>query len=206
MDSALPAPRLLKARRRNTIIFVVGLLPVLLFSRPLIHLQEDFHEMIDSIGSVMIAICILGRSYSSLFVAGKKNVSVVSHGVYSVVRNPLYVFSFLGVIGIGLQSARLTILALLIAVFIYYYRKVVAGEEAFLRHKFGTDFDRYCANVPRWIPRFKNWNSPDEVTVQPAMILRTMTDALMFCIPLLLFELIELLQSDGVLPSFIALP
>lgn len=206
MEHTQPPPRLLKARRRNTILFVLILLPLLLFSRPLIHPNGTFHEIIDSVGGLLIAICMLGRSYSTLFVGGKKNVSVITYGVYSIVRNPLYVFSFLGVIGIGLQSGRVTILTLLLLVFVYYYRKVVAGEEAFLRHKFGADFDNYCAQVPRWIPNFKNWHTPDEVLAQPVMVLRTMTDALMFCIPLFLFELVQMLQYQGVLHAFVTLP
>jgi hypothetical protein len=36
------------------------------------------------------------------------------------------------------------------------YRKIVDQEESFLRNTFGEEFGRYCAVVPRWLPRLKN--------------------------------------------------
>lgn len=30
-------------------------------------------------------------------------------------------------------------------------------EEPTLRQKFGVDYDEYCSNVPRWIPRWHAW-------------------------------------------------
>lgn len=204
MSSA--APRLLKARRKNTIFFIILLLPLLFLTGPMIADKTNLREAINIVGGLLITICILGRSFSSLFVGGKKNEMVVTHGVYAVVRNPLYVFSFLGVLGIGLQSGRLTLLLLLVAAFVYYYRKVVAGEEAFLEHKFGQSYKDYCAQVPRWLPALQQWHTPDEVLAQPKMVLRTMTDALMFCFPLILFQLIEALQQQGWLGVLVRLP
>jgi protein-S-isoprenylcysteine O-methyltransferase Ste14 len=30
-------------------------------------------------------------------------------------------------------------------------------EERGLRQRFGEDYDVYCANVPRWLPRRRPW-------------------------------------------------
>jgi protein-S-isoprenylcysteine O-methyltransferase Ste14 len=31
-------------------------------------------------------------------------------------------------------------------------------EEPTLRAKFGADYEEYCRNVPRWIPRTRAWS------------------------------------------------
>ena len=33
---------------------------------------------------------------------------------------------------------------------------VMVYEEPMLRHKFGAEYEAYCQQVPRWIPRFRN--------------------------------------------------
>ena len=35
---------------------------------------------------------------------------------------------------------------------------VIAYEEPALRKLFGADYDEYCRNVRRWIPRLTPWN------------------------------------------------
>lgn len=35
-------------------------------------------------------------------------------------------------------------------------------EEKGLRLRFGAAYDRYAANVPRWLPRLTPWRPPDE--------------------------------------------
>jgi protein-S-isoprenylcysteine O-methyltransferase Ste14 len=35
-------------------------------------------------------------------------------------------------------------------------------EEPGLRKRFGPDYDRYCENVGRWIPRLTAWPQPTE--------------------------------------------
>jgi protein-S-isoprenylcysteine O-methyltransferase Ste14 len=37
---------------------------------------------------------------------------------------------------------------------------VVIYEEPTLRRTFGDEYDAFCANVPRWIPRLRPWMGP----------------------------------------------
>ena len=41
----------------------------------------------------MILICILGRTWATLYIGGQKQRELVTKGPYSVVRNPLYLFT-----------------------------------------------------------------------------------------------------------------
>ena len=86
---------------------------------------------------------------------GAKNDVVVRDGPFSVVRNPLYVFSFIAMMGIGLESRMYTVFVLLCGAYILYYPKVVKKEEEFLKAKFGEPYEKYMLEVPRWIPNLK---------------------------------------------------
>lgn len=203
--AAVPKVSLLKARQRHTRWFAVMMIPLIVFS--IGKLQDDGwqQEAMEWTGFFLTVICVLGRSYCSAFIGGIKNERVVRDGPFSVVRNPLYVFSFLGLAGIGLQSGRFSILALLVCGFIIYYKKVVEREEGYLQQKFGDAYVQYKAEVPRWFPTFSLWSEPAEITVRPYFIRHTMMDALVFFIPWPCFELLELLQLQGYLPHFITL-
>jgi protein-S-isoprenylcysteine O-methyltransferase Ste14 len=80
-------------------------------------------------------------------------------GFYRYVRNPMYVGFFVGwlslwvIFGRANQAALIVLLVAVIgvALFVRFY------EEPTLRGKFGTDYEEYCRNVPRWIPRLRAW-------------------------------------------------
>ncbi len=197
---------LLKARIRHTRIFVALLLLLVIFSLGALGENSLILEVGEWVGLALIVLCVLGRSYCSAFIGGRKNDELVQEGPFSIVRNPLYVFSFLGVVGIGMQSGRLTLLTLLIAGFALYYPRVVAREEAFLKAKFGRAYLEYMLMAPRWWPRWKNWREPEFITTQPRLLRETMRDAAMFFIALPIFELLNVLHENNVIPTLLWLP
>jgi protein-S-isoprenylcysteine O-methyltransferase Ste14 len=206
MTAPSPSPKLLKARQKHSRWFALLLIPVLVFCVGMLSDNGFTEEAMDWLGVFCVVICVLGRTYCSAFIGGIKNERVVRDGPFSVVRNPLYVFSFIGVIGLGLESGMFSVLMLLTAAYILYYKQVVAKEEAFLLNKFGEDYQKYCSEVPRWIPKFSQWREPAEVTVRPYFIRKTMLDASLFLVALPGFELLELLHDKGVIPIFMRLP
>ena len=75
---------------------------------------------------------------------------LITEGLYSHTRNPMYVGNLLILTGIALASNSLTCLAIAVPMFVFFYIAIVAAEENFLRGKFGEAFDFYCRDVPRW--------------------------------------------------------
>lgn len=79
---------------------------------------------------------------------------LVVRGLYRWVRNPMYVgvLSILTAETIWLGSSALALYTLcvlgLFSLFVLVY------EEPALRRLFGEEYVRYCARVPRWIPRW----------------------------------------------------
>jgi len=81
-------------------------------------------------------------------------------GMYSSVRNPLYLGNFIIWFGLSLfmKSAWFTIIIILF--FTIFYERIIFAEETFLREKFGGEFLKWADETPAMIPRFKNWRPP----------------------------------------------
>ncbi|MEJ0104961.1 MAG: isoprenylcysteine carboxylmethyltransferase family protein [Bacteroidota bacterium] len=77
---------------------------------------------------------------------------LVTTGIFSHVRNPLYVGNILILAGLGVASNSLLFIALFTPVFLFFYQAIVMAEENFLRNKFNGQYIRYCRKVNRWIP------------------------------------------------------
>jgi protein-S-isoprenylcysteine O-methyltransferase Ste14 len=78
---------------------------------------------------------------------------LVTGGVFSHCRNPMYVGNLLILSGMAVTSNCWTTVLVAIPLTAFVYRAIVAAEEDFLRRKFGAGFDEYCRNVPRFVPR-----------------------------------------------------
>jgi protein-S-isoprenylcysteine O-methyltransferase Ste14 len=78
-------------------------------------------------------------------------------GPYSFVRNPIYVGSM--VIGLGMVGLLANWVALIpyLAVFAVFYFAVIPAEEQFLKRTFGRQYEEYCQNVSRMLPRLTPW-------------------------------------------------
>lgn len=77
---------------------------------------------------------------------------LVTEGIFSHVRNPLYVGNILMLLGVGILANSLVYVAIVIPVFLFIYQAIVMAEEDFLRKKFGAGYDEYCRDVNRWWP------------------------------------------------------
>ena len=80
---------------------------------------------------------------------------LVTGGVFSHSRNPLYVGNISIVIGYLFVSGNTMGIILGSLAFMTIYRLIVFSEERFLTAKFSQDYIDFCSNVPRWMPRFK---------------------------------------------------
>ncbi len=69
------------------------------------------------------------------------------------VRNPMYVGVALMNVGQGIFFGSTVIILYSFLVTLGFHVFVVVYEEPHLRKVFGSDYDAYCATVPRWFPR-----------------------------------------------------
>lgn len=80
---------------------------------------------------------------------------LVTEGIFTHCRNPLYVGNILMLLGVGILANSLFYVGIMIPIFLFIYQAIVLAEEDFLRGKFGAGFDEYCKNVNRWFPNLK---------------------------------------------------
>lgn len=120
---------------------------------------------------IFVAFASVGRLWCSLHIAGNKNRKLVTTGPYSISRNPLYFFSLMGLVGVGLATFTLTIPIILIVGFFLYYPFVIRDEETRLQRLFPADYPAYAAAVPMLIPRHFQLVEPPLCEVNPRVFL-----------------------------------
>ncbi len=79
--------------------------------------------------------------------------TLVSRGLYRVVRNPMYVGVELVLLGEVLVFESLTLAVYAICLWAVFHTFIVLVEEPGLRRSFGAAYEEYCRTVPRWVPR-----------------------------------------------------
>jgi protein-S-isoprenylcysteine O-methyltransferase Ste14 len=137
-------------------------------------------KLFEWVGFGLLIATALGRLWCLSYIAGIKNEVMVTEGPYSVVRNPLYVFNFIGAVAFGLVVANPLLAALLAAGFSVFYPSVIRNEEAVLAQVFGETYARYCDSTPRWVPRWSNFHEPESWSINPRLFRGGMLDAMWF--------------------------
>lgn len=112
------------------------------------------HAWTWSAGTLVLAAGVVLRLWAAACLGGRKSAEVVRVGPYSLCRNPLYVGTLLIATSQCLFYESGWILLGLALPVTLYALGVVPAEEAKLRRRLGEPYERYCAEVPRWWPRF----------------------------------------------------
>ena len=76
---------------------------------------------------------------------------LVTTGIFSHCRNPLYVGNILILVGLGIASNSLLFMAVFTPLFLFFWQAIVLAEENYLRNKFGEQYNDYCKRVNRWL-------------------------------------------------------
>jgi len=87
--------------------------------------------------------------------------SLNTRGLYSVVRNPLYLGNFFMGLGLALFAHLWWLTLIYVLIFWLYYERIICAEEAYLRNKFGHEFLEWAERIPVFIPRFKQYRRAD---------------------------------------------
>jgi protein-S-isoprenylcysteine O-methyltransferase Ste14 len=151
-------------------------------------------------GFAFVAAACLGRIWCSLFIAGHKDEVLVTSGPYAHCRHPLYSFSIVGALGLGLASKSLllgTAVVLLIAGLVTY---AASCEEQFLDDAFPEEFKAYVVATPNmWWPALRKTSLPAQLDVRPAVFWKSFLDAGAF---LVLWVLVALAAEYRSIPAF----
>jgi protein-S-isoprenylcysteine O-methyltransferase Ste14 len=86
---------------------------------------------------------------------------LVISGLYRYVRNPMYVAVIAVIVGEALLLGHGGVLVYAGAVALGFHLFVLLYEEPTLRREYGSEYDAYCAQVRRWLPRVTPATLPD---------------------------------------------
>lgn len=194
-----------KIRTRFSRVVAILVIIAFIFGQQKYSLSNLEAGIVDVVGLLLVTIGTLGRVWCAFYISGFKNKKVVTDGPYSVSRNPLYLYSLIGAIGIGLVSHSLAVLAFIILGFSIYYPFVIVGEERKLASILGQDYQDYVKRVPRFFPKFSLFSQPKEYTVKPKVFYKDLRDVAMFIVTYCVIVLINVLKTSEIIPTFFAI-
>lgn len=109
-----------------------------------------------------LAVAVLGQCvrFAALRAIGPKSrvsskirtEELVTTGIYSVVRNPLYTGNTLMAVGLAVCTGWYPLMVAAPILLLLYYYAIIRAEEDALAGTFGPEFEAYTARTPRLIP------------------------------------------------------
>jgi protein-S-isoprenylcysteine O-methyltransferase Ste14 len=162
-------PSLFRYRGHVFILIVVALL---LLERGAFHFPFGSHGI-----DLVFEICCLLVSLSGLLVRiltigfiapgtsgrntrSQKARELNTTGMYSIVRNPLYLGNYFVLLGVCLLWQSYGVLLVSSLLFAALYVPIIMAEEAFLTRKFGAAYRDYAGRTPVLLPQVRLWKSP----------------------------------------------
>ena len=129
---------------------------------------------------------------------GQLAKSLNTTGLYSLVRNPLYVGNCLMYLGIVAYTQHLVLTLIMALVLALYYERIIAAEEDFLTDKFGDAYSDWAARVPAFFPRTLRWTPPSMPFSMRTVIRREHASIFGAIVMLFLIELgLHLFSGEG---------
>ena len=146
-------------------LFLAGLIPWAMthweFQPPFFGLQAT-----RAVGILLIAAGLPGLidSFARFAVQGlgtpapiAPTQNLVVTGLYRYVRNPIYIAVVAVILGQAILFGDSRLLVYGGLMWLAFHAFVLTYEEPVLSERFGTQYEDFRANVPRWIPRLSPW-------------------------------------------------
>ena len=159
-------------------------------------------ESMEIAGFAFLIIAALGRVWCSIYISGRKDKVLCVDGPYELTRNPLYFFSFLGVMGVSLALQSISILMVASTLYLAYCRFVIKSEEVRLRSIFGPTYEQYCKETPRIFPKLQMTTRVESYAISPRIIERSLKEVVWFLFAILVVEVVEVVHAKGYLVVF----
>ena len=111
------------------------------------------------------------RGTSGRNTSGQKAEQLNTTGMYSLVRNPLYLGNYLIWLGISLFPRAWWCPIAVTILFAVTHKYIVFAESQFLRRKFGSEYDPWASRTPSFLPRLGPWKAP-AIPFSPRTVLK----------------------------------
>jgi len=162
--------------------------------------------ILDYVSFLFVLLCAFGRLWAGVYISGYKTAQVITDGPYAMVRNPLYLFSLFGFVGLGLATKSLVIVTIILVVYLGIYPVVIRAEERKLLSMHGDAYKAYLESTPRFLPDFSRLREAGQYTVNVTVFRTHLLESAGFLLLYMLVQLIHDLHRTGVLPVLFTLP
>ena len=143
------------------------ILIVFIFFKPLINPGNDY--ILTTIGFIVLIfgefIRIISVGYSFTGTSGRENFLRADNlnvsGIYSIVRNPLYIGNLLIYTGLLIVYSNLYAFIFFNTLLILQYFFIIRAEESYLEKTYGDEYKKYKNSVYSIAPRFGNYIKPE---------------------------------------------
>lgn len=200
MTTSVSTPRL-----RVTLLWYLALVCLAALTRPA-PLPTPLAGIIDAFALLLVATASLGRIWCSVFIAGRKDVELVTTGPYALCRHPLYTLSMIGGVGLGLATHSFVLTAATLLVLGTLFTRAATAEDRFLAARFEQRFESYRATTPLFWPQRWREPRPETVSVRPAILWKSFVDAGAFFLLFALVLVARRIGDSGLLASPLSLP
>jgi len=140
---------------------------IIVFFHPIINCKYDMVLVLCGFGLVILGemIRVLSVGFSYYGTSGRENFLRAENlnitGVYSIVRNPLYIGNMFIYAGLLLVYSNIYALIIFNLILIVQYYFIIKSEENFLYETYGKEYNTYKNNVKSIIPSFGKYKKSE---------------------------------------------
>ena len=157
---------------RGILPFIIFLIGIFLFLRNEANPRNWIVEetMIYDTGCLFISILgfiirVYTVGYTPANTSGRNTEQQVADvlntkGIYSIMRNPLYVGNFFMWLGIAMLTGNFWFTIAFILFYFLYYERIIFTEEQYLKTKFGDDYIQWTHKTPVIVPKLSSFIKP----------------------------------------------
>ena len=200
MTASVSTPRV----RLTQLIYLLVLAAVALSEGRAI--EDGAGLLAQAAGFLLVTAAVLGRLWTTLFIAGRKEEQLVREGPYSACRHPLYLCSAIAALGIGLTTRSIVLIAALPVLVGAIGWSAARREDRELLRAHRADWPEYRDAVPAFWPAWSKRRMPDRVSVPPGIYRKAFLDAAAFLALWLAVLVLETLRAGGAWPAPFPLP
>ena len=141
-------------------------------SKPLVGEGQFGDAGLDFLAWLLLGAGVFVRLWATLYIGGRKSLSLVCDGPYALCRHPLYVGAFLILASLAVFLTSPVVFAATLVIGLIYGLLIVPSEERHAAACFGDAYREYCAVTPRFWPRGIKLGRPGKVEVKVGEFMR----------------------------------
>ena len=102
-------------------------------------------------GSLAAAAFLTLRRHHTTFKTDRPVAALVTTGPFRLTRNPLYLSLALLIVAVSAFLNSPWAIAFLVPALVLVQRHAIRPEERYLLQAYGSEYEKYCRNVRRWV-------------------------------------------------------